>query len=146
MDQVIDIRAHDLGRRIVLREGNYRVWSLVLEESLREKKLWAHVDGTAVHPPPPRIRAPGIVGVPRVASGAPAVAALANVTQKMVEENRRFSGGNFEGKSGHSPKFGARGRDGPLLLSNPSQEVGETLGRLRFGVKPDGDRSTIEVL
>ena len=40
----IGIRAKELGRRgIVLREGNYRVWSIVLEQTLWEKKLWVHV-------------------------------------------------------------------------------------------------------
>ena len=43
----IGIRADDVGRsRIILREGNYRVWSTILEQTLREKKLWNHVMGT----------------------------------------------------------------------------------------------------
>ena len=85
MDQAIGIRADDLGRRILLKEGNYRLWSSVPEESLREKKLRAHVDGTTAHPPPSRIRAPGIAGVPGVAGGAPGVAAVVEVTQEMVD-------------------------------------------------------------
>ena len=48
IDQLsIGIRADDVGRsRIILREGNYRVWSKVLEQTLREKKMWNHVMGT----------------------------------------------------------------------------------------------------
>ena len=39
MDQLsIGIRADDVARgRFILREGNYRVWSTVLEQTLREK-------------------------------------------------------------------------------------------------------------
>ena len=57
----IGIRADDVGRsRIILREGTYRVWSTVLEQTLREKKLWNHVMGMSVPPPTPRVRAPKI--------------------------------------------------------------------------------------
>ena len=60
----IGIRADDVGRsRIILREGNYRVWSTVLEQTMREKKLWNHVMGTSVPPRAPRTRAPGIAAV-----------------------------------------------------------------------------------
>ena len=60
----IGIRADDVGRsRIILREGNYRVWSTVLEQTLREKKLWNHVMGTSVPPLAPRVRAPDIAAV-----------------------------------------------------------------------------------
>ena len=85
MDHAIGMRADDLGRRVVLKEGSYRVWPLVLEESLREKKLWAHVDGTAVPPPPPRIRATGITAVPAVAGGAPAISTAVEITKEMVD-------------------------------------------------------------
>ena len=65
MDQLsIGIKADDVGRsRIIFGEGNYRVWSTVLEQTLRKKKLWNHVMGTSVPPPTPRIRAPGIAAV-----------------------------------------------------------------------------------
>ena len=73
------IRAeNDLGRRIVLRENNYRVWSTVLEQTLCEKKLWGHVMGTAVPPPPARVIAPGVAAV--AANGvAPGIFALRRV-------------------------------------------------------------------
>ena len=28
--------------RLVLKEGNYRRWSTVIEQMLREKKVWGH--------------------------------------------------------------------------------------------------------
>ena len=43
---------------IILKENNYKVWFTVLEQNLREKKLWGHVMGTAVRFLPPRVRAP----------------------------------------------------------------------------------------
>ena len=50
MDVSIGIRAdgEDSGytrSRIILKENNYRVWSTVVEQTLREKKLWLHVMG-----------------------------------------------------------------------------------------------------
>ena len=58
----IGIRADNVVRgRIILREGNHRVWSTVLEQTVREKKLWHHVMGTSVPPPAPRVRAPRVV-------------------------------------------------------------------------------------
>ena len=60
----IGIIADDVGwSRIILREGNYRVWSTVLEKTLREKKLWNHVMGTYVPPPGPFVRVRGIAAV-----------------------------------------------------------------------------------
>ena len=60
----IGIKADDVGRsRIILREGNYRVWSTILEQTLREKKLWHHVMGTFVPPPAPRVRTRGIAAI-----------------------------------------------------------------------------------
>ena len=87
----IVIRAEELGRRgIVLREGNYSVWSIVLGHTLRENKLWVHVLGTAVPPPPVRVRAPGIAA----AAADPildkaAVAAVAKMTQEQVDADQR---------------------------------------------------------
>ena len=79
---------NDLGRRIVLRENNYRVWSTVLEQSLREKKLWVHVMGTAVPPSPARVIAPGVAAV--AANGvAPGVAAVAEVSREMVKADKK---------------------------------------------------------
>ena len=36
---------------IMLSETTYRVWSTIVEQALKEKKLWAHVVGSAVRPP-----------------------------------------------------------------------------------------------
>ena len=65
MDVSIGIRAdgEDSGyarSRIILKENNYRVWSTVVEQTLREKKLWIHVMGIAVVPPAPRAVSPAI--------------------------------------------------------------------------------------
>ena len=87
----IGIKADDVGRsRIILREGNYCVWSTVLEQTLREKKLWNHVMGTSVPPPAPRIRAPGIVAVAidpiwMIA----AMAGVAEITQEQVDSDEK---------------------------------------------------------
>ena len=83
----IGIRAEELGRRgIVLRAGNCRVWSIILEQTLREKKLWVHVLGTAVPPPPVRVRAPGIAAAAAdPILGKAGVAAVAEITQEQVD-------------------------------------------------------------
>ena len=87
----IGIRADDVGRsRIILREGNYRVWSTVLEQTLREKKLWNHVMGTSVPPPAPRTRAPGIAAVaadPTLMIAA--MAGVAEITQEQVDSDEK---------------------------------------------------------
>ena len=36
--------------RLVLKEGNYRYWSSLIEQLLREKKVWVHVMGTVQVP------------------------------------------------------------------------------------------------
>ena len=60
----IGIKADDVGRnRIILREGNYKVWSTVLEQMVREKNLWNHVMSTYVPPLALRARALRIVVV-----------------------------------------------------------------------------------
>ena len=85
MDSSFGIRADDLGRRgIVLKEGNYRVWSTVIEQQFRENKLWNHILGTAVPPPAPRVRALG-VAVVAAAPGVAAVVAIAEITQEQVD-------------------------------------------------------------
>ena len=80
----IGIRADDVVRnRIILREGNYRVWSTVLEQTLREKKLWNHVMGTSVPPPFPRVRAPGMAAVAAdTILGIAKIAAVVRTTSK----------------------------------------------------------------
>ena len=87
----IGMRADDVGRsRIILREGNYRVWSTVLEQTLREKKLWNHVMGTSVPPLAPRTRAPGIapVGADPILMIA-AMAGVAEITQEQVDSDEK---------------------------------------------------------
>ena len=67
MDNISNgIRARDdLGRsRIVLKENNYRVWTVILEQALRERKLWGHVMATAVRP----CEARAVAGAPGWAS------------------------------------------------------------------------------
>ena len=34
--------------RLILRDGNYRWWSIMLRQMLRDKKVWGHVQGTVV--------------------------------------------------------------------------------------------------
>ena len=87
----IGIKAEELGRRgIVLREGNYRVWSIVLEQTLREKKLWVHVLGTTVPPPPVRVRAPGIAAAATdPILGKAGVATVAEITQEQVDADQK---------------------------------------------------------
>ena len=81
----IGMRADDVGR-IILKEGNYRVSSIVLEQSLREKKLWNHVMGTFIPPPAPRVRALGIAAVAADPILVIAVmAAVAEITQKQLD-------------------------------------------------------------
>ena len=84
--------------RLVLKDGNYRWWSTVLEQMLREKKAWGHVQGTVpgpiltlgagATPTIPAVRAVvaamGVAAIPRVR----AVAANARLTQAQVEASR----------------------------------------------------------
>ena len=70
--------------RIIFKENNYRVWSTVLEQNLREKKLWGHVMGTAVRPPPPRAMAPAVRAIAG-GQGVLAMAGAAEVTQAIAD-------------------------------------------------------------
>ena len=87
----IGIRADDVRRsRIILREANYRVWSTVLEQTLREKKLWNHVMGTWVPLRAPRIRAPGIAAVAaETILMIAAMAGVAEIPQEQVDSDDR---------------------------------------------------------
>ena len=67
-----------------MKEGNYRVWSTVVEQQFRESKLWNHILGTAVPPPAPRVRAPGVAAV-TAAPGVAVVVAIAEITQERVD-------------------------------------------------------------
>ena len=86
--------------RLILKDGNYRYWSTVLEQVLREKKVFGHVQGTVAVPgailtlgagATPAIPAvPAIaaaIGVAPVATVA-ALAANAGVTQVQVDASR----------------------------------------------------------
>ena len=88
---IIGIRAEELGRKgIVLSEGNHRVWSIVLEQTLRVKKLWVHVLGTAVPPPLVRVRALGIAATAAdPILGKAAVAAATEITQEQVDADQK---------------------------------------------------------
>ena len=84
----ISIRADDVGRsRIILKEGNYRIWFIVLEETLREKKMWNHVMGTSVPPPAPRVCAPGIAAV--AVDPTLMIAGVAKTTQEQVDSDNK---------------------------------------------------------
>ena len=94
MDSSIGIRAEgdDSGffrSRIILKEGNYRVWSTVVEQNLREKKLFGHVMRTAVRPPLPRAMAPAVRAI-AAAQGVLAVAGAAEVTQAIVDRETKL--------------------------------------------------------
>ena len=73
--------------RIVSRDGNYRVWSTVMEQALRERKLWGHITGTAVPPPLPRPVSMAIAAV-AAAAGVDPVEAAPAVTPEM--SNKEF--------------------------------------------------------
>ena len=86
--------------RLILKAGNYRWWSTLLEPMLKEKKVWGHVLGTVVVPAavlilgagatPATAAVPAIVAAMGVAAvaGVPAVAANAGVTQVQVDVSR----------------------------------------------------------
>ena len=76
--------------RIILRESNYRVWATVVEQSLREKKLWGHILGTALRPPASRVVTPA-VAARAAAPGVDAMAGAVEITQGMVDqETKRY--------------------------------------------------------
>ena len=88
----IGIRATDdsgfVKTRIILSEKNYRVWSTLVEQALREKKLWQHITGTAVRPP--AARALTIAVAARAASpGVDAMAGISEITQVMVDYDNK---------------------------------------------------------
>ena len=98
----IGIRAEDGYQkpRLILKDGNYRWWSTVLESVLQEKKVWAYVQGTVLVPGPILVlgagATPGVPAVPAViaamgvaaVAAVPAVAANAGVTQVQVDASR----------------------------------------------------------
>ena len=86
--------------RLILKDGNYRYWSTVIEPILREKKVWGHVQGTVAVPGPILLLGAGatpfVPAVPEIVAAmgvapvptVPAVAANAGVTQAQVDASR----------------------------------------------------------
>ena len=86
------IRASDdsgfVKTRIILNEKNYRVWSTLVEQALREKKLWQHIIGTAVRPAVARVLTNAIAA--RAATpGVDAMAGISEITQVMVDYDNK---------------------------------------------------------
>ena len=76
--------------RIILKETNYRVWSSIMEQAMKERKLWGHIQGTAIRPPLPRAVREA-VAAQAAAPGMDAVAGVTEVTQEMVDsDTKRF--------------------------------------------------------
>ena len=70
--------------RVILKDGNYRVWVALLEQHFKSQKLWAHITNTVVRPLAPRVVTPGVVAVAD-GNGIAAVAAIAEITQEQVD-------------------------------------------------------------
>ena len=65
--------------RVVLKDGNYRVWSRSWSSSSNPKKQWTHITNTALRPPAAGVITPGVAAV-AACSGIAAVAAIAEIT------------------------------------------------------------------
>lgn len=89
----IGIRADEFvrSRIVVLTEENYRVWSTVLEESFKEKRLWGHVTRTEIIPDPPRVIRAAVAAVP-AAPGSDAVASVTAITKAMRDHDLKMIG------------------------------------------------------
>lgn len=74
--------------RIVLKEGNFRVWETVTKFTLRSSKVWKHVDGTAIRPPPARQLRVRLRAVP-ASPGADARDEVQAITQEMVNADEK---------------------------------------------------------
>ena len=74
--------------RVILKDGNYRVWVTLLEQHFKSQKLWSHITNTAVRPPAPRVVTPGVAAV-AAGNGIAAVAAIAENTQEQVDSDNR---------------------------------------------------------
>ena len=81
----LSIRAGD---RVLLKDGNYRVWVALLEQQLKCQKLWPHVEGTAFSPPAPRVVSPGVAAV-AANPGIAAVGAIAEITKEQVDADNQ---------------------------------------------------------
>ena len=82
------IRADEAGRGrvIMLTETNYRVWSTMTQQMLKEKKLWGHIIRTVLPPPPARVETAAVSGSPARA-GSNAVATIPAITRAMVDHD-----------------------------------------------------------
>lgn len=72
--------------RIILKKTNYRVWSIVVEVTLRENKLLQHVMGVAIRPLGPQVITPAVAAV-AAAPKADVMAGAAEIIQEMVDQD-----------------------------------------------------------
>ena len=138
----IDIRASD---RVLLKDGNYRVWVTLLEQQFKYQKLWAHVQGTAVRPPSPRVVTPGVAAIAGGA-GIAAVAAIAEITQEHVDNDQKKLDG-FDAsiaKANYIILLNIEQKDVMALhgydYTLHGTEMDKIEGRLRPGQRTNGDR------
>ena len=94
MDTSIGIKAtgDDYGYnrpRIILEESNYRAWSTLVEQPLRERKLRGHIIGTALSPPAPRVVTLAVVAR-GAAPGVDAMAGFKEITHGMVDQETKI--------------------------------------------------------
>ena len=71
-------------RGIILNERNYRVWSAVFEQQIREKSLWGHIDKTYIPPSPARVITAAIAAI-SASPGSDAVTGAPAITKAMVD-------------------------------------------------------------
>ena len=74
--------------RVILKDGNYRVWVTLLEQQFKSQKLWSHITNTAVQPQAARVVTTG-VAVVAAGNGIAAVEAIAEITQEHVDSDNR---------------------------------------------------------
>ena len=70
--------------QIVLKETNYRIWSIVVEQIMREKKLRQHAMGIVIRPFSPRVITLAVVAI-AAAPEVDVVTGAAEITQEMVD-------------------------------------------------------------
>ena len=84
--------------RLILKDGNYRYWSTVIEQMLWVKKVWGHMQGIVAVPEPilQLGASPAVPAVPKIVAtmgvfavlAVPAVGANAGVTQAQLDALR----------------------------------------------------------
>lgn len=86
------IRADEAGRGriIMLTETNYRVWSTMTEQMLKEKRLWDHITRTAIFPAPVRALRAVVIGAP-AEPGSDEVIGIPAVTRAMVDLDTKMN-------------------------------------------------------